>query len=102
MAYRVPFVVAELGADVEPFMLHAALAERERKAISERTIQTGLRHQLSKGRIFRLQYILFERRHGLSPVADFASRSRYSPTDYIRERGIKRVVYSLRVVRLSL
>src|SRR3984957_9134393 len=33
MAHRVPFIVAELGADVEPFMLHlhAALAERERK-----------------------------------------------------------------------
>ena len=39
MAHRVPFVVAELGADVEPFMhLHAALAEREHKVISERTI----------------------------------------------------------------
>ena len=34
-----PFLVAELGADVEPFTLHlfAALAERERKIISERT-----------------------------------------------------------------
>src|ERR1700677_4579117 len=40
MVRRVPFVVAELGADVEPFMLHlhAAIAERERKVISERTI----------------------------------------------------------------
>jgi DNA invertase Pin-like site-specific DNA recombinase len=40
MAHRVPFVVAELGADVEPFTLHlhAALAESERKVISERTI----------------------------------------------------------------
>src|SRR5271169_5937810 len=40
MAHRVPFLVAELGADVEPFMLHlhAALAERERKVISERTV----------------------------------------------------------------
>jgi DNA invertase Pin-like site-specific DNA recombinase len=40
MAHRVPFVVAEQGADVEPFILHlhAALAERERKVISERTI----------------------------------------------------------------
>src|SRR5277367_5748231 len=37
MAHRVPFVVAELGADVEPFMLHLH-AERERKVISERTI----------------------------------------------------------------
>jgi DNA invertase Pin-like site-specific DNA recombinase len=39
MVHRVPFLVAELGADVEPFMLHlhAALAERERALISERT-----------------------------------------------------------------
>ena len=31
MAHRVSFVVAELGADVEPFMLHLHAAERERK-----------------------------------------------------------------------
>ena len=39
MAQRVKFVVTELGADVDPFMLHiyAALAERERSLISERT-----------------------------------------------------------------
>src|ERR1700680_1771756 len=39
MAHRVPFVVAELGADADPFMLHlyAALAERERALISART-----------------------------------------------------------------
>ena len=39
MTQRVPFVVAELGADADPFMLHlyAALAEKERKLISERT-----------------------------------------------------------------
>jgi DNA invertase Pin-like site-specific DNA recombinase len=39
MAHRVPFVVAELGADADPFMLHiwAALAEKERRLISERT-----------------------------------------------------------------
>ena len=39
MAERVPFVVAELGADADPFMLHlyAALAEKERRLISERT-----------------------------------------------------------------
>jgi DNA invertase Pin-like site-specific DNA recombinase len=36
---RVPFLVTELGADVDPFMLHvyAALAEKERALISERT-----------------------------------------------------------------
>ena len=39
MAQRVPFIVAELGADADPFMLHlyAALAEKERQLISERT-----------------------------------------------------------------
>src|SRR5437588_13124574 len=39
MTHRVPFVVAELGADADPFMLHlyAALAEKERALISART-----------------------------------------------------------------
>ena len=39
MARRVPFVVAELGADVDPFILHlfAALAEKERAMIATRT-----------------------------------------------------------------
>jgi hypothetical protein len=38
MAQRVPFIVAELGRDADPFMLHlyAALAEKERRLISER------------------------------------------------------------------
>jgi DNA invertase Pin-like site-specific DNA recombinase len=39
MAQRVPFIVAELGTDADSFMLHiyAALAEKERALISERT-----------------------------------------------------------------
>src|SRR6185312_3930565 len=39
MAQRVPFVVAELGPDADPFMMHvyAALAEKERRLISART-----------------------------------------------------------------
>jgi len=39
MAQRVPFIVAELGADADPFMLHvyAALAEKERALIAART-----------------------------------------------------------------
>src|SRR5690349_19022831 len=39
MAQKVPFIVAELGADADPFMLHlyAALAEKERSLISQRT-----------------------------------------------------------------
>ena len=39
MAQRVPFIVAELGVDADPFMLHlyATLAEKERRLISQRT-----------------------------------------------------------------
>ena len=39
MAHRTPFIVAELGVDADPFMLHlyAALAEKERNLISRRT-----------------------------------------------------------------
>lgn len=39
MTQRVPFVVAELGENVDPFMLHiyAALGEKERAMISDRT-----------------------------------------------------------------
>lgn len=39
MAQRIPFIVTELGADADPFMLHiyAALAEKERAMIAART-----------------------------------------------------------------
>jgi DNA invertase Pin-like site-specific DNA recombinase len=39
MTHRTRFIVAELGADADPFMLHlyAALAEKERRLISQRT-----------------------------------------------------------------
>jgi DNA invertase Pin-like site-specific DNA recombinase len=39
MSLKTPFIVTELGADADPFMLHlyAALAEKERRLISQRT-----------------------------------------------------------------
>jgi DNA invertase Pin-like site-specific DNA recombinase len=39
MAERVPFIVTELGPDIDPFMLHiyAAVAQKEAALISERT-----------------------------------------------------------------
>jgi len=39
MAHKVPFIVTEFGADADPFLLHiyAALAEKERSMIAERT-----------------------------------------------------------------
>jgi DNA invertase Pin-like site-specific DNA recombinase len=39
MVHKVPFIVAELGADTDPFLLHlyAALAQKDRALISART-----------------------------------------------------------------
>jgi len=39
MSHRTPFIVAEPGPNVDPFMLHihAAVAEQERRLISQRT-----------------------------------------------------------------
>jgi DNA invertase Pin-like site-specific DNA recombinase len=39
MAHKVPFIVTELGADVDPFIVHlyAALSEKERNLIAGRT-----------------------------------------------------------------
>ncbi len=53
MVQRVPFVVAELGADADPFMLHlyAALAEKERRMISERTRTALASRKLSGTRL---------------------------------------------------
>ncbi|NVE93381.1 recombinase family protein [Altererythrobacter lutimaris] len=50
MAKRIPFIVTELGPDVDPFMLHiyAALAEKERRLISERT-KTALQAAKERG-----------------------------------------------------
>ena len=50
MSHKVPFIVAELGADADPFMLHiyAAFAEKERALISERT-KAGLAAKRARG-----------------------------------------------------
>jgi DNA invertase Pin-like site-specific DNA recombinase len=50
MVHKVPFVTVELGADTDPFLLHlfAALAERERRIIGERT-RVALRTAKARG-----------------------------------------------------
>jgi DNA invertase Pin-like site-specific DNA recombinase len=51
MVHRVPFIVTELGADVDPFGLHlfAALAQKERALISKRT-KEGLAAAKARGK----------------------------------------------------
>ena len=53
MAQRVPFIVAELGTDADPFMLHlyAALAEKERRLIAERTRSALAARKAQGGRL---------------------------------------------------
>ena len=50
MVQRVPFIVTALGRNVDPFILHiyAALAEQERRMISERT-KAGLQAAKARG-----------------------------------------------------
>ena len=51
MVHRIPFIVTALGKDVDNFVLHiyAALAEKERQLISDRTI-AGLAAAKAKGK----------------------------------------------------
>jgi DNA invertase Pin-like site-specific DNA recombinase len=58
MSNRVPFIVAELGPDVDPFMLHiyAAVAQKERALIAARTseaLQAAKRRGVKLGKTGR-------------------------------------------------
>jgi DNA invertase Pin-like site-specific DNA recombinase len=98
MKHRVPFIVTELGADTDPFLLHlyAALAEKERKLISERTKAAmkqakargvrigGLR---SKGREFQQQAT--ERAEGLRTVFEgLSSLSARKAAEELNNRNV--------------
>jgi DNA invertase Pin-like site-specific DNA recombinase len=52
MTHRVPFIVTELGADVDPFILHlyAALSEKERNLIAGRT-KAALAAKKAQGKV---------------------------------------------------
>jgi DNA invertase Pin-like site-specific DNA recombinase len=99
MKHRVPFIVTELGVDVDPFMLHiyAALAEKERRLISRRTKDAlraakargvklgGYRHD---GSISKAEAL--DRAEALrSTFAELAELSHRGAARVLNERGIK-------------
>jgi len=99
MKHRVPFIVAELGADTDPFLLHiyAALAEKERALISRRT-KDALAAAKARGIVVgglrdkgvQLQAEAQKRAEALRPVfADLAGLSHRAAARALNERGMK-------------
>jgi DNA invertase Pin-like site-specific DNA recombinase len=86
MAHKVPFLVAELGPDVDPFVLHlfAALAEKERALISTRTKQ-ALRAAKARGVILGNPKLQVARRNAVEAVSAEADRLAANVLPIIRE-----------------
>lgn len=97
MAHRVPFIVAELGLDVDPFMLHiyAALAQKERSMISDRT-RVGLAAAKARGKTLGNAELAainrkaaIERATALAPVlSELATRSARAAAAELNKRKI--------------
>jgi DNA invertase Pin-like site-specific DNA recombinase len=98
MKHRVPFIVTELGVDTDPFMLHiyAALAEKERRMISERT-KAALRAAKARGVVLggmtskslEFQREAQERAEGLRRVfAELAGLSARKAAETLNSRGV--------------
>jgi DNA invertase Pin-like site-specific DNA recombinase len=86
MAHRVPFMVAELGADVDPFVLHlfAALAEKERKLISTRT-KAALAAAKARGTILGGPKLAKARRVAVARIKSRADQHAANLAPIIRE-----------------
>jgi DNA invertase Pin-like site-specific DNA recombinase len=94
MAQRIPFIVAELGRDADPFMLHlyAALAEKERRLISERTKTALAVWKAAGGRLgnpINTNEAGIGVRASQSASADDYARSRQPVLRTIRSEGAK-------------
>src|SRR5258708_3831998 len=81
MAQRVPFIVTELGASADPFMLHiyAALAEQERRMISTRT-KDALKAAKARGKVLGNPGIA---KHNADIAQAFAEKLRAEVWPYI-------------------
>ncbi|HYI85439.1 MAG TPA: recombinase family protein [Acetobacteraceae bacterium] len=103
MVQRVPFLVAELGADVDPFMLHiyAALAEKERRMISERTRAALAARKRQGARLGNRTNLAEAQALGAARTAEAARRFAANAAPLIREIQNSGVV-SLRGVAAAL
>lgn len=86
MAHRVPFIVAELGADVDPFVLHlfAALAEKERALISART-RAALKAAKARGVALGSPKLKAAREAAVASIKTIADRHAANVLPLIRE-----------------
>jgi DNA invertase Pin-like site-specific DNA recombinase len=86
MAHRMPFVVGELGTDVDPFILHlfAALAERERAMISTRT-KAALVAAKARGVVLRNPKLAKARMSAVASIKALADQHASNVLPVIRE-----------------
>lgn len=86
MTHRVPFVVAELGPDVDPFILHlfAALAEKERALISART-KAALAAAKARGVILGSPRLTVARKSAVASIKAAADHHAANVLPVIRE-----------------
>jgi DNA invertase Pin-like site-specific DNA recombinase len=102
MAHRVPFLVAELGVDVDPFVLHlfAAMAERERAMIS---VRTAAALQAAKARGVQLGSPELAEAREVAVAAVQAGAERYAANVLPIIRGVQRAgATSLRDIAVAL
>jgi DNA invertase Pin-like site-specific DNA recombinase len=97
MAERVQFIVAELGADVDPFILHlfAALAEKERAMIATRT-RDALQRAKARGVKLGGPKLAQARKAGVKAIEANADRHAANVLPIIRE--VQRAAKSLRAI----
>ena len=86
MAHRVPFLVADLGPDVDPFILHlfAALAQKERALISKRTTE-ALAAAKARGTVLGNPHIEQARQKAVAEITAQADQRAANVLPLIRE-----------------
>ncbi len=104
MSQRVPFIVTALGRNVDPFTLHiyAALAEQERRMISQRT-SAGLQAAKARGKTLGSYSAVLAAKNAsaaaardaeLEPVLrELSQLSSRAAADEIERRGLGRFSY---------